>query len=49
MQFFLPKNREKKTGDESEKRELQRCIRECERMLRRIGRNMEILIEEGTE
>lgn len=42
-------NREKKTEDPSEKRELQRCIRECERILRRIGRNMEIFMEEGTE
>ena len=29
-------NREKKTEDPSEKRELQRCIRECERILLRI-------------
>ena len=41
-------NREKKSRDETEKRELQRCIRESERILRRIGRNIEILIEEGT-
>ncbi len=40
-------NREKKSEDESEKRDLQRRVRECERMLRRIQRNMEILIEEG--
>lgn len=42
-------NREKKIEDETEKRGLQRHIRECERMLQRIQRNMEILIEEGTE
>ena len=42
-------NREKKTEDESEKRELQRCIRECERMLQRIRRNTDIFMEEGTE
>lgn len=42
-------NREKKTGDESEKRELQRRIRECERMLLRIQRNLEIFMEEGRE
>ena len=41
-------NREKKSRDETEKRELQRCIRECERILRRIHRNMEIFMEEGT-
>ena len=41
-------NRQKKSEDESEIRDLQRCIRECERILRRIKRNMEILIEEGT-
>lgn len=40
-------NREKKSEDESEKMDLQRRVRECERMLRRIQRNMEILIEEG--
>ena len=42
-------NQEKKSRDETEKRELQRCIRECERILRRIHRNMEILIEGGIE
>lgn len=42
-------NREKKSEDESEKRDLQQRIRECERMLQRIQRNMEILIEEETE
>ena len=42
-------NRQKKSEDESEIRDLQRCIRECERILRRIKRNMEILIEEGTK
>lgn len=42
-------NREKKTGDESERQELQRRIRECERMLLRIQRNLEIFMEEGTE
>lgn len=41
-------NREKKSEDESEKQELQRCIRVCERMLQRIRRNIEIFIEEGT-
>ena len=41
-------NREKKSEDESEKQELQRCIRVCERMLQRIRRNMEIFMEEGT-
>ena len=42
-------NREKKSEDTSEKRDLQRCIRECKRMQQRIKRNMEILIEEGPE
>ncbi|HAP8930946.1 TPA: hypothetical protein IV330_000247 [Enterococcus faecium] len=42
-------NREKKSEDESEKRDLQQRIRECERMLRRIQRNIEIFMEEGTE
>ena len=41
-------NREKKSEEETEKRELQRCIREAERMLQRIRRNMEIFMEEGT-
>ena len=41
-------NREKKSEDESEKRDLQRRIRECERIRRRIQRNMEIFMEEGT-
>ena len=52
LRQFLVKayqNREKKTEDESEKRELQRCIRECERMLQRIRRNTDIFMEEGTE
>lgn len=42
-------NREKKSEDESEKRELQKCIRESEKMLQRIRRNIEIFMEEGTE
>ena len=42
-------NREKKSGEESEKLELQSRIRECERMLQRIRRNIEIFMEEGTE
>ena len=42
------RNREKKSEDESEKQELQHCIRECEKILRRIKRNMEIFMEEGT-
>lgn len=42
-------NREKKSEEETEKQELQRYIRECERMLQRIRRNMEIFMEEGTE
>lgn len=41
-------NREKKSEDESEKRDLQQRIREGERMLQRIRRNMEIFMEEGT-
>ena len=42
-------NREKKSEDESEMRDLQQRIRECERMLQRIRRNMEIFMKEGTE
>lgn len=41
-------NREKKSEDESEIRNLQQRIREAERMLQRIRRNMEIFMEEGT-
>lgn len=41
-------NREKKSEDESEMRDLQQRIREAERMLQRIRRNMEIFMEEGT-
>ena len=41
-------NREKKSEDESEIRDLQQRIREAERMLQRIRRNMEIFMEEGT-
>lgn len=41
-------NREKKSEDESEKRDLQQRIREGERMLQRIRRNIEIFMEEGT-
>lgn len=41
-------NREKKSEDESEKRDLQQRIREGERMLQRIRRNIEIFVEEGT-
>lgn len=41
-------NREKKSEDESEKRDLQQRIRESERMLQRIRRNIEIFLEEGT-
>lgn len=41
-------NREKKSEDESEKRDLQQRIRESERMLQRIRRNIEIFFEEGT-
>ena len=40
-------NREKKSEDESEMRDLQQRIREAERMLQRIRRNIEIFIEEG--
>lgn len=41
-------NRAKKIEDESEKRDLQQRIREGERMLQRIRRNIEIFMEEGT-
>ena len=41
-------NREKKSEDESEMRDLRQRIREAERMLQRIRRNMEIFMEEGT-
>lgn len=41
-------NRAKKIEDESEKRDLQQRIREDERMLQRIRRNIEIFMEEGT-
>ena len=41
-------NRQKKSEDESEIRDLQQRIREAERMLQRIRRNMEIFVEEGT-
>lgn len=41
-------NREKKSEDESEIRDLQQRIREAERRLQRIRRNMEIFMEEGT-
>ena len=42
------KNREKKSEDESEKQGLCQSIRENERMLQRIQRNIEIFMEEGT-
>lgn len=42
-------NREKKSEDESEMRDLQQRIREAERMLQRIRRNLEIFMEEGNE
>lgn len=45
---YCEKAEKKKSEDESEKQELQRCIRVCERMLQRIRRNIEIFIEEGT-
>lgn len=42
-------NREKKSEDGSEKHDLQQRIREAEKMLQRIQRNIEIFMEEGTE
>lgn len=42
------KNREKKSEDESEKQGLCQSIRENERILQRIRRNIEIFMEEGT-
>ena len=48
FQIKAYQNREKKSEDESEKRDLQQHIRGCERILRRIQRNIEIFMEEGT-